>query len=203
MPAVKCFYLVVCLRSSPFSSPVLLIYPTKFYAPSIVLSGDIVLVSSTFVDGVQTTEKTFNKPGEAITSFSIKGDYQTGFMVDVFSTANVKRLRKGTFYKGDLHSGIVQLFFDNGALNAEYPLNKGRLNGEAKDYNEDGKLKSINNWKDDALDGTCTDYYSNGQIKLTYCMKKGVLHGWSKEFNDDGILRLEGNYVNGEQDGIW
>lgn len=74
----------------------------------------------------------------------------------------------------------------------------GTLNGEVRDYNDDGKIRSIYTYVNDEKTGYSATYYDNGKIELTGNYKNGEKDGEWKEYDPDGKLLNTKKYLNGE-----
>lgn len=93
-------------------------------------------------------------------------------------------------------------FHPNGKLMAE-----GRYAGEAKDstwdfLDEEGRLRSTENWQAGVKDGEQTAYYPDGKVAERSHFRKGVQHGKAEEFFPDGKLKSTADYVNGAPEGL-
>ncbi|MEO8933722.1 MAG: toxin-antitoxin system YwqK family antitoxin, partial [Xanthomarina sp.] len=53
------------------------------------------------------------------------------------------------------------------------------------------------------LEGKATWFYENGKTMKSYVYKKGLLHGEAKFYTASGVLEIEGQYKNDAKDGIW
>ena len=74
---------------------------------------------------------------------------------------------------------IVSSEFPNGLLETYFTFNKnGILDGENREYYEEGDIKSIFYFKNNVVDGTSISYYQNGNIqeKNTYKNGEGILY---------------------------
>lgn len=72
------------------------------------------------------------------------------------------------------------------------------LNGEVRDYNDDGKIRSIYTYVNDEKNGYSATYFDTGKIELTGNYKNGEKDGEWKEYDSDGKLLSTKKYLNGE-----
>ena len=69
-------------------------------------------------------------------------------------------------------------YWKNGKLKAKwYEDENGDLEGEYKEWYENGNLKIIKNYKDGKLNGVVTLYYPNGNLKVTGKFKENYKNG--------------------------
>lgn len=84
---------------------------------------------------------------------------------------------------------IVSSEFPNGLLETYFTFNKnGILDGENREYYEEGDIKSIFYFKNNVVDGTSISYYQNGNIQEKNTYKNG-------EENGEGILYYENGNI--------
>ena len=84
---------------------------------------------------------------------------------------------------------IVSSEFPNGLLETYFTFNKnGILDGENREYYEEGDIKSIFYFKNNVVDGTSISYYLNGNIQEKNTYKNG-------EENGEGILYYENGNI--------
>ena len=85
-------------------------------------------------------------------------------------------IREGIVYvKGETEAftGIIKLYYDNGALKWEANYKDGKLEGLSKGYYANGYLESEGNFKDYKLEGLLKLYYENGYLIAQYYYKDG------------------------------
>ena len=84
---------------------------------------------------------------------------------------------------------IVSSEFPNGLLETYFTFNKnGILDGENREYYEEGDIKSIFYFKNNVVNGTSISYYLNGNIQEKNTYKNG-------EENGEGILYYENGNI--------
>ena len=71
------------------------------------------------------------------------------------------------------------------------------------EYNEDGNVSYVRNYKDSKLHGKATRYYGNEKVEWECNYKDGVHHGKDCVYCVDGKIGCEGNYKDGLKDGKW
>ncbi len=67
-------------------------------------------------------------------------------------------------------------------------------NGKCNEYNENGTLSAVAEWKDGLQHGETIFYYPNGKTKTMGDFKKGSTIGTWKDYYEDGTLKTEKNY---------
>lgn len=84
----------------------------------------------------------------------------------------------------------------------EYYL-KGKPHGKWVSFYSNGKIKSIENWKEGILDGKYILYNENGKKVLETHYKKGIDHGKYAVYHKNGKLCITGRIKNGVPVGKW
>ncbi|NME35888.1 MULTISPECIES: toxin-antitoxin system YwqK family antitoxin [Fusobacterium] len=82
-------------------------------------------------------------------------------------------------------------------------FHKGRADGKWLSFYSNGKLKTIENWKDGKLDGKYIVYTEEGKKYMEIFYDKGIEDGHYKLFNLDGSPRIVGRFKNGKATGKW
>ena len=132
-----------------------------------------------------------------------------------------KILNKKMTYKNGDRAGQFKYFFPSGKVSVEGEFTTDNLNGEIKDFYEDGKeygktyysnglkigkhvffhkngvLAARYNFVDDVLNGLSEDFYSNGNPKSTFTCTKGLENGAYKYYYENGQLWTHREYKNG------
>ena len=97
---------------------------------------------------------------------------------------------------------IVTDEFPNGLLKQYFIYNKnGLLDGESREYYEEGDIKSISHFKNDIPDGVFISYYQNGNIENKYAYVNGQANGECFSYYENGKLEERYFLKNGEIDG--
>ena len=77
-------------------------------------------------------------------------------------------------FKNGVMEGYSKLYYSNGKLKVELPLDKnGLVNGIVKIYYPSGKIMSEKSYKDDKLEGTVKKYDESGKIISEEFYKNG------------------------------
>jgi antitoxin component YwqK of YwqJK toxin-antitoxin module len=94
-------------------------------------------------------------------------------------------------------------YYGNGKIRLSgYVDGNGKQTGEAKEYDENGILKTLSHFKDgEILDGTT--YFSNGKIQSAVTFKNGKINGETKNYYENGNLAETGSYKDGKPVGEW
>ena len=97
---------------------------------------------------------------------------------------------------------IITDEFPNGLLKQYFIYNKNRLlDGESREYYEEGDIKSISHFKNDIPDGVFISYYQNGNIENKYAYVNGQANGECFSYYENGKLEERYFLKNGEIDG--
>ena len=104
-------------------------------------------------------------------------------------------------YNSNSHE-IVTDEFPNGLLKQYFTFNKDELlDGESRQYYEEGDIKSISPFKNNVADGTFISYYQNGNIKEKHTYKNGNEEGEGIFYYENGKLEEKYFMKNGKLDG--
>ena len=97
---------------------------------------------------------------------------------------------------------IVTDEFPNGLLKQYFIYNKnGLLDGESREYYEEGDIKSISHFKNHIPDGVFISYYQNGNMEEKYTYVNGQANGECFSYYENGKLEERYFLKNGEIDG--
>ena len=97
---------------------------------------------------------------------------------------------------------IITDEFPNGLLKQYFIYNKnGLLDGESREYYEEGDIKSISHFKNDIPDGVFISYYQNGNMEEKYAYVNGQANGECFSYYENGKLEERYFLKNGEIDG--
>ncbi|WP_336020731.1 toxin-antitoxin system YwqK family antitoxin [Fusobacterium polymorphum] len=97
---------------------------------------------------------------------------------------------------------IVTDEFPNQLLKQYFIFNKnGLLDGESREYYEEGDIKSVSPFKNNVADGIFISYYQNGNIKEKHTYKNGNEEGESLFYYENGQLEEKYFMKNGKLDG--
>ena len=97
---------------------------------------------------------------------------------------------------------IITDEFPNKLLKQYFIFNKnGLLDGESRQYYEEGDIKSISPFKNNVADGVFISYYQNGNIKEKHIYKNGNKEGEGIFYYENGKLEEKYFMKNGKLDG--
>jgi len=100
-------------------------------------------------------------------------------------------------YNSNSHE-IVTDEFPNGLLKQYFTFNKdGLLDGESRQYYEEGEIKSVSSFKNNIANGTFISYYQNGNIKEKYTYKNGNEEGEGIFYYEDGKIKNKAIFKDG------
>ena len=97
---------------------------------------------------------------------------------------------------------IVTDEFPNQLLKQYFIFNKnGLLDGESREYYEEGDIKAVSLFKNNVADGIFISYYQNGNIKEKHTYKNGNEEGEGLFYYENGQLEEKYFMKNGKLDG--
>ena len=97
---------------------------------------------------------------------------------------------------------IITDEFPNKLLKQYFIFNKnGLLDGESRQYYEEGDIKSISPFKNNVADGVFLSYYQNGNMKEKHAYKNGNEEGEGIFYYENGKLEEKYFMKNGKLDG--
>ncbi|MDR7210532.1 tetratricopeptide repeat protein [Flavobacterium piscis] len=100
---------------------------------------------------------------------------------------------KGAFEKG-AKSGEWNYFYTSGVQRLKDFYVKGKANGLSANYNVNGSLSNITNYKNDTISGVY-EIYSGNKVNQIYNYEKGEQNGPFKTFYSDGTVSTEGYLI--------
>lgn len=90
---------------------------------------------------------------------------------------------------------VNRTYWKNGKIKSEWIENdKGKINGEYREWYENGNLKVIKNYKDGKLNGVITLYYPNGNLKVVGNFKENKKDGLFIFYNTDKSISMKRYY---------
>ncbi len=105
------------------------------------------------------------------------------------------------FVQGVQH-GETRCFGPGGVVTAILPYWQGKLDGEARFFNE-GRPARIAVYRDGMLDGPCRDFDADGNVTQDTVYRAGMLHGTVRRYWPDGGLRERTVYRDGQRVEDW
>ena len=97
---------------------------------------------------------------------------------------------------------IITDEFPNGLLKQYFVFNKnGLLDGESREYYEEGDIQSVSSFKNNVADGIFISYYQNGNMEEKYTYVNGQANGECFSYYENGKLEERYFLKNGEIDG--
>lgn len=98
--------------------------------------------------------------------------------------------------------GFKVAYYANKNLKSKIEFKKGKANGLAQMYNENGKLSETGTFINNRWVGNYQLFYDNGQVAHSFNFdKEGRRIGFQRYFHKNGILAIIGNFYNGKEDG--
>lgn len=77
------------------------------------------------------------------------------------------------------------------------------LNAQDSSYYDNGKVKTIKNYKNGKLDGYYKEYGANGVLSHEATYISGNINGLTKDYREDGSIFSEGHLIGKEKHGLW
>ncbi len=91
---------------------------------------------------------------------------------------------------------VKKTFYANGVIQSERTYLLDKLEGISKFYDELGRLKREEFYKNNLLDSLARDFYPDGKVKAEVAHRAGKKHGIAKTFNENGWLESESTFEN-------
>lgn len=114
---------------------------------------------------------------------------------------SIMLIKKAGIYDPD--NGKKTDYYYGDVVKAEYTLLNGKINGQAKTFHYNGKLKLIGNYTNGEKNGLFKEYDDNGNLEAEYTMSNGEMNGVLKTYYSNGKLKKSGNYLKGKEHGIF
>lgn len=115
-----------------------------------------------------------------------------------FTSYYLTMIKKSGVYDED--NGLKKNYDDYGNLTSEYVLKDGKINGNAKSYFSNGKIKISSNFLNGLKNGLSIEYNEDGEKAGEFNYRDGKLNGQYKLY-ENGKLTLVGNMLNETKDG--
>ncbi len=87
---------------------------------------------------------------------------------------------------------------EGGGLKCEYRTKYGEIDGEYKEWYNNGQLYIQTTYVEGKLHGEYKEWYDNKQLRLQTTYVEGKLHGEYKDWWSNGQLYIHCNYVEGK-----
>ncbi len=119
-------------------------------------------------------------------------------------TINRKVYFEGIVRSGSIN-GIAREYYENGNLKSSINYEYGLANGVGVFYydNNERTKKAEIDFKDDIIEGAYREYYKNGARKAVLTFDNGTPDDEAQFFYESGVLKIEGKYKDGVQHGKW
>lgn len=101
--------------------------------------------------------------------------------------------------------GLWRSFYKSGNIYSAIVYKDGFADGNAMIYYDN--RESINriemNFEEDALEGEYKEFYENGTLKAMLNFREGKIHGDVEYYYDSGKIKIKGQYKEGMKKGKW
>lgn len=104
-------------------------------------------------------------------------------------------------FVGCNYSNKAVTFYPNGALKSEVVIEKGKKNGMAKVYFENGIIEQTGMWVDNKQEGIWNFYYPDGKIKAEIEFKNDMQNGKSVFYFSNGRVNEINYFINNKLEG--
>ncbi len=158
-------------------------------------SNNKLLVIANYDNGILLDLKTFDKNGKVI--FDSKFDKKENILIDWHSNGIIKCLGKR---KNKYKIGLYQEWYENGQLKLEInysddkyydeeylKMNGEIIDGEVKEWYEDGSKRSYCKFKHGEKDGVCLEWDENGNVTVQYEYKDGEMFNLEQKYYENEI----------------
>ena len=162
-----------------------------------------IKVQGNYKEGRRDGEfKTFLKNGKSAGSIFYKdGKILKSTLVNSMKDNASFSLVTDINYNSNSHE-IVTDEFPNQLLKQYFIFNKnGLLDGESREYYEEGDIKSIFPFKNNIPDGVFISYYQNGNIGQNSFLLNGKLVTEVFEYYPNGNMKTKAHYIDGKLNG--
>ena len=105
-------------------------------------------------------------------------------------------------FEGTLRDSTWQ-FFKGDHLSRTENYHAGKRDGKSIDYDQDAKVISEKNWKNDLLDGMASEFYPDGKKRNEVGYTEGRKNGSASFYDENGSLSMQGRYQDDLSDGDW
>lgn len=105
------------------------------------------------------------------------------------------KLLEEAHYHLNLLEGERRYFYPDGKVESIETYKNGQIHGKYRKFYEDGTLNIEQDYVDGAMQGLSIRYYPNGKIQEKVTMKENEENGPFQEFYENGNLQAEGSYA--------
>ncbi|HIG89153.1 MAG TPA: toxin-antitoxin system YwqK family antitoxin [Candidatus Thioglobus sp.] len=114
-----------------------------------------------------------------------KGYYKSGKLKSI-----------GKFIKGKIE-GVVELYYENGTLQARVDMNNGAKEGRAVSYHSNGYKESERFYFKGKVQGLARTWHENGRLKTKVYYSNGMMNGEFVSYYESGVVSEEIKYDHG------
>ncbi len=112
-------------------------------------------------------------------------------------------MARGVYIRQERDS-VWQMYDESGKLRSDETYRDGKKNGLARLYNSTGTVIEKVYYKDDFRHGDWEQYYDDGKLRLKCHVVDGLFYeGKYTEYFADGKKRLDGTYIDGKKESSW
>lgn len=103
-------------------------------------------------------------------------------------------------YTADTLDGVRKLYNIDGKLETIETYKNGDFHGPTKTFYENGQIKFDGNYVDNILTGETKSYYQDGQLKEVVAFRDNLENGPFTEYHPNGKIKAKGTYLNGDSE---
>ncbi len=167
-----------------------------------IIKAGITAAGMKLIDNSIEDNELVSKYGGASFIVSVKTakkEIEDGYSEENSITAySIVVIKKAGIY--DTDNGKKTEYYEGGQLKAEYYLTNGKINGEIKIYQENGKLQKVGTYVNGKENGRFIEYDEEGIKTAEYPMVNGVVNGVLTIYKD-GLKSQEITIQNGISNG--
>jgi len=161
----------------------------------------IIFILLVYKANAQTTKNdTIIKDGKFSIGKFINGKKEGAWKIYIGNSKKNLILREEGSYKNDKKDGKWTIY-EFGKIRKVENYKDDNLHGEEITYFKNGKISSKGNYVNDEADGQQITYYENGFISTIENYKMGVEHGKFINYFENGKLGASLDFINGIEDG--
>jgi antitoxin component YwqK of YwqJK toxin-antitoxin module len=144
------------------------------------------------------TRLTYYKNGKIKEKVNIKGD--SALLMNYYESGIIC---DSCFYVKEKLEGIAKTWHSNGKLKIHAKYKNGINNGFLFEYFESGQMSQESYWLEGVEDGKFLTWHENGKLKISAFSQKGIPNGQQFFYYENGKTQAVQEYSNGIRTGTW
>lgn len=143
----------------------------------------------------------YTEDGILVDNANFKNGERDGLTEQYYSATG--KLRIAANFKNGVLDGKYKAYYPNGVLQGEVFYTNGEMNGEIKEYYENGNLRLVGNYKKSLENGEWKFYLEKGNLQSIVNYKDGEMNGLKEDYYDNGKVWTRSEFKNNIQEGIY